>query len=142
MKLIATNAHQTPAKGQNDSATSENGAVELDLSNLNERAVLAFDAQLLAQAVIELPFVKAGDGRAYSHAALLRRAGYSGDIRAVGDVTVDYLLLMKRCGFTSAVLRADQNAAVGEQLLAHYERFYQASTGALDLHAPRVLEPA
>ena len=35
---------------------------------------------------IELMFPKFTDGRAYSQAHVLRRRGYAGDIRAVGDV--------------------------------------------------------
>jgi uncharacterized protein (DUF934 family) len=32
---------------------------------------------------------------------LLREAGYTGELRAVGDVLVDYLGHMRRCGFDS-----------------------------------------
>jgi uncharacterized protein (DUF934 family) len=32
---------------------------------------------------------------------------------------------MQRCGFSSAVLRADQSLAKGRELLAHYSGFYQ-----------------
>jgi uncharacterized protein (DUF934 family) len=32
---------------------------------------------------------------------------------------------MQRCGFSSAVLRADQDAAHGQHLMQHYSGFYQ-----------------
>jgi hypothetical protein len=32
---------------------------------------------------------------------------------------------MQRSGFSSAVLREDQDAAHGEKLLSHYKSFYQ-----------------
>jgi hypothetical protein len=32
---------------------------------------------------------------------------------------------MQRSGFSSAVLRADQDAAHGQKLLGHYSQFYQ-----------------
>ena len=75
---------------------------------------------------IELQFPKFTDGRAYSQAFLLRRRqGFAGDIRATGDVLVDQLAQMQRTGFSSAVLRDDQDVALGEQLLKHYPAFYQ-----------------
>ena len=75
---------------------------------------------------IELHFPKFTDGRAFSQALMLRRrCGFTGDIRATGDVLIDQLSQMQRCGFSSAVLRADQDIAKGQQLLAHFSAFYQ-----------------
>jgi uncharacterized protein (DUF934 family) len=75
---------------------------------------------------IELNFPSFSDGRAFSQALMLRRrCGFTGDIRAIGDVLVDQLSQMQRCGFSSAVLRADQDLAKGRQLLAHFSAFYQ-----------------
>ena len=74
---------------------------------------------------IDLNFPKFTDGRAFSQAFVLRRRGFTGDIRAHGDVLIDQLLQMQRSGFSSAVLREDQDAAHGEKLLGLYTRFYQ-----------------
>jgi uncharacterized protein (DUF934 family) len=75
---------------------------------------------------IHLHFPKFTDGRAYSQAYLLRRRlGFAGDIRATGDVLVDQLLQMQRSGFSSAVLRADQNLFHAQRQLAHFANFYQ-----------------
>lgn len=41
------------------------------------------------------------DGRGFSIARLLRRAGFAGEIRAIGDVTRDRLAHMERCGFSA-----------------------------------------
>jgi uncharacterized protein (DUF934 family) len=76
---------------------------------------------------IELNFPKFTDGRAYSQAFVLRRRGFKGDIRARGDVLVDQILQMQRTGFTSAVLRPDQNEAHAQKLLAQFDQFYQGS---------------
>ena len=46
-------------------------------------------------------------------------------IRATGDVLVDQLLQMQRSGFSSAVLRADQNLFHAQRQLAHFANFYQ-----------------
>lgn len=84
------------------------------------------EADLSGITVIELHFPKFSDGRAFSQAFLLhRRLGFKGQIRATGDVLVDQLVQMQRSGFTQAVLRADQNLAHGQSLLAHYPAFYQ-----------------
>jgi uncharacterized protein (DUF934 family) len=96
-----------------------------------QRLSLANDADpretdLSGITVIELHFPKFNDGRAFSQAFLLRRRlGFTGQIRATGDVLIDQLVQMQRSGFTQAVLRADQNLAHGQALLTHYPAFYQ-----------------
>ena len=75
---------------------------------------------------IELHFPKFSDGRAFSQALLLRRRrGFGGDIRATGDVLIDQLVQMKRSGFSSAVLRADQDVVHAGRQFARYPAFYQ-----------------
>lgn len=75
---------------------------------------------------IDLHFPKFSDGRAYSQALLLRRRlGFRGELRATGDVLVDQVVQMQRCGFDSAVLRADQDLAVAQRQFGHIEAFYQ-----------------
>jgi uncharacterized protein (DUF934 family) len=75
---------------------------------------------------IDLHFPKFTDGRAFSQAYLLRRRrGFKGEIRATGDVLVDLLQLMERSGFSTAVLRADQDLTVAERQLNHFGAFYQ-----------------
>jgi uncharacterized protein (DUF934 family) len=75
---------------------------------------------------IELHFPKFSDGRAFSQAALLRRRlGFSGDIRATGDVLIDQLVQMQRAGFSSAALRADQDVAHARRQFERYPAFYQ-----------------
>ena len=92
---------------------------------------LANDADPLQQSLqdvqtIELHFPKFTDGRAFSQALMLRRrCGFKGEIRATGDVLIDQLSQMQRCGFSSAVLRADQDIAKGRELLSHFSAFYQ-----------------
>lgn len=70
-------------------------------------ALLQADLPMLP--VIALSFPVFTDGRAYSQARLLRRRhGYQGELRAVGDVLIDQLSGMARCGFDAFLLRADQ----------------------------------
>ena len=73
---------------------------------------------------VDLHFPKFTDGRASSQAYLLRRRlGFTGDLRATGDVLVDEVLQMQRSGFSSAVLRADQNLAHAQTQLTRFARF-------------------
>jgi len=52
--------------------------------------------------LVALNFAKFGDGRAYSYAEMLReRYRFKGELRATGDVLLDEIPLMQRCGFTA-----------------------------------------
>jgi uncharacterized protein (DUF934 family) len=52
--------------------------------------------------LVALAFAKFADGRAFSYARLLRdRYAFKGELRAVGDVLIDEIPLMLRCGFDS-----------------------------------------
>lgn len=75
---------------------------------------------------IDLHFPKFSDGRAFSQGFLLRRRlGFQGEIRATGDVLIDQLVQMQRTGFSSAVLRADQDMAHAPRQFDRYPAFYQ-----------------
>src|SRR5512140_197836 len=92
---------------------------------------LANDADPLAVEIagverIELNFPRFSDGRAFSQAILLRRRlRFAGDLRATGDVLIDQLVQMRRSGFSSAVLRADQDAAHARRQFERYPAVYQ-----------------
>ncbi|HEX7910705.1 MAG TPA: DUF934 domain-containing protein [Paraburkholderia sp.] len=75
---------------------------------------------------IELHFPHFTDGRAYSQAYLLRRRlGFTGDLRATGDVQIDQLLQIARTGFSSAVLNEGLDPADAARHLGRYSGFYQ-----------------
>jgi uncharacterized protein (DUF934 family) len=103
-----------------------------------ERLVLSNDADprlvdLATVKVVELQFPKFVDGRAFTQAWLLRRRmGFTGHIRATGDVLVDQLQQMQRSGFTQAVLRADQSLEVAQRQLQRFDHFYQGDAVNLD----------
>ncbi|HUG61336.1 MAG TPA: DUF934 domain-containing protein [Methylomirabilota bacterium] len=56
-------------------------------------------------AVIAVDFPKFSDGRGFSHAALIARHGFSGELRAVGNVLIDQVTFMQRLGFVSFEVR-------------------------------------
>jgi uncharacterized protein (DUF934 family) len=61
---------------------------------------LAYDLPRLA--VVAVVFPKFRDGRTFTTATLLReRLGYTGEVRAVGDVLLQQAMFMVRCGFDS-----------------------------------------
>jgi uncharacterized protein (DUF934 family) len=94
----------------------------LQLANDVDPSTLALDGVQR----IDLQFPKFTDGRAYSQAFLLRRRlGFQGELRATGDVLIDQLVQMRRSGFDSAVLRADQDAAAAEVQFSRFASFYQ-----------------
>lgn len=79
-------------------------------------------------AVIAVNFPRFIDGRGYSIAALLRtRYGYRGELRAIGEVLLDQLFYLKRCGFDAYALRTDQNIDNAARRLRDFSHPYQAA---------------
>jgi uncharacterized protein (DUF934 family) len=76
-------------------------------------------------ALVEVSFPSFRDGRGYSSARILREAGYKGELRAQGDVLVDQIPLMRRCGFDSFAPNAPIDAATLEAALDRYDFRYQ-----------------
>jgi uncharacterized protein (DUF934 family) len=96
------------------------------------------DARLLIPhldqlALVEVTFPAFRDGRGYSAGRILREAGYTGEMRAAGDVLVDQVPLMRRCGFDSFAPRVALDTAVVDASLSRYDFVYQ---GAADAAVP------
>ena len=89
--------------------------------------------------VIAVNFPKFVDGRGYSTAALLRqRYGYTGELRAVGNVLHDQLFFMKRVGFDSYALLDSKNVAYAiEAGFTSFSDAYQAATDEPQPHFRR-----
>ncbi|WP_339858155.1 DUF934 domain-containing protein [Pseudohongiella acticola] len=89
---------------------------------------LALAEDLSCLPLIALNFPAFSDGRAYSSARELRQnMGYTGELRAIGDVLRDQLFYMARCGFNAFALRDDQNADAALGALTDFRDAYQAS---------------
>ncbi|WP_414832453.1 DUF934 domain-containing protein [Afifella sp. YEN Y35] len=82
--------------------------------------------------LVALDFPAFTDGRSFSKAEILRsRHGFSGEIRAVGDVLIDQIPLMLRCGFDSFLVRNKPTIAALERgALPGVDLFYQPGQGA------------
>ena len=81
-------------------------------------------------ALIEVAFPKFRDGRGYSSARILREAGYTGELRAQGDVLVYQIAYMKRCGFDSFAPEAALDPAALDRALNRYDHVYQKAADA------------
>ncbi len=85
---------------------------------------LAADLDSLALIALEFPAFK--DGRAYSSARILReRYGFSGELRAVGDVLLEHLLFMHRCGFDAFEIDSKDPEQDWQIAVADFDIWYQ-----------------
>lgn len=97
---------------------------------------IAADLPRLALVAIEFPAF--ADGRGYSTAALLRtRHGFTGELRAVGDVFKDTLFYQQRCGFNAFAVRADKDLQDALAGLATFSVCYQGAVDAPPLFRQR-----
>jgi uncharacterized protein (DUF934 family) len=99
---------------------------------------LAYDLPRLS--LVALAFPRFRDGRPYSSAALLRsRLGFTGEIRAAGEVLREQAREMVRCGFDAFVPSDGSGAADWAAAAGRYRHVYQT---AADRRAPAFLERA
>ncbi|GAB3358366.1 MULTISPECIES: DUF934 domain-containing protein [Giesbergeria] len=113
-QILASASHTPPTEGDTSAVALPNDADALTVS-------------LDGVTRIDLHFPNFTDGRAFSQAYLLRRRrGFTGDIRATGDVLIDQLVQMQRTGFSSAVLKAGVDAADAQRQFERFQGFYQA----------------
>lgn len=97
------------------------------LDSHEEPGILADHVHELTLVAVNFP--KFSDGRGYSTARLLReRFGYKNELRAIGDVLLDQLQFMKRCGFDTYDLRADKDIRKAARSLNFFSQGYQAAT--------------
>ena len=113
------------------------GRLGVSILGDSDIAGLAADVGRLALIAIEFPEFK--DGRLYSQARLLKeRFGYTGELRAVGDVLRDQLFYMRRCGVDSFEVRSDRDIEDALAGLADFSVTYQsAGDGRLPLFRQR-----
>lgn len=77
--------------------------------------------------VIAVDFPVFRDGRGYSSAALLRRFGYKGELRAIGDVLRDQMFYLARVGFDAFAVREDRSIEEALTGLKDFSDVYQGS---------------
>lgn len=104
-----------------DFIASNAKAVRLEPAD-DARALLAHLSRLT---LVEIAFPTFRDGRGYSAARIVREAGYGGELRAAGDVLVDQIVYLRRCGFDSFAPNVSLDPAVMDGALARYPAVYQ-----------------
>ncbi len=105
--------------------------------------VVPLHGTLEGVSLVAVAFPKFTDGRGYSSARLLRgRLGYTGELRAVGDVLPDQVFYMRRVGFDAFDLAEGKSPETALKQLEEFSVTYQA---AADTDKPlfrRVRRPA
>lgn len=86
-------------------------------------------AQLANVDLVAIHFPKFADGRGYSKARLLReRYGYTGELRAVGEVLADQLFYMRRCGIDAFELVEGKDVQAALRCFEDFSVTYQGAT--------------
>ncbi|WP_156255366.1 DUF934 domain-containing protein [Sandarakinorhabdus oryzae] len=80
---------------------------------------------------IDISFPKFREGRGYSSARILREAGFTGEIRAVGVLYVDQLSFLVRAGFDAVLPETPIDPAVAERTLTRFPFVYMKATDGL-----------
>ena len=115
-----------------DTLLGRNAALGIRLKSGQSPALIADDLDRFAVVALEFPVFR--DGRAYSHARLLReRYGYRGEVRAVGEVLRDQFLFMLRCGFDAFEVRDEKAVEQWREAVSEISVVYQP---AADGHTP------
>lgn len=107
-------------------ATLNGKTVGVWLDSADDPGVLESDIKNLPIIAINFPTFK--DGRGYSTAYLLRtRYGYTGELRAIGDIQRDQLFYLQRVGFNAFAIRADKDIEAALKSLHDFSDVYQGS---------------
>lgn len=115
-------AHDEPAVTL-DAFLGQSNATSVRLEPTDDpRALIPYLDRL---SLIEVSIPKFRDGRGYSTASILREAGYTGELRAAGDVLVDQIGPMRRCGFDAFLAEAEIDRATLDKLLGLHKDVYQ-----------------
>jgi uncharacterized protein (DUF934 family) len=100
----------------------------LGIRLLSNQSPSLIAADLEHFAVVALEFPKYRDGRAYTHARILKeRLGYTGEIRAVGDVLQEQLHFMQRCGFNAFEIVSPDPEKAWATIAGDHTVWYQAT---------------
>jgi uncharacterized protein (DUF934 family) len=76
---------------------------------------------------VEVTFPAFTDGRGFSSARILREAGYTGELRATGDIGVDMLSHLRRVGFDAIAPATVLDKVEAETAFNTWPEVYQAT---------------
>jgi uncharacterized protein (DUF934 family) len=89
-----------------DDLLSRDGQLGIQVNGDDDLQALYAEQDNVALVAVEFPIFR--DGRGFSIAKHLVRTGFSGEIRAVGDVARDRLALMQSSGFNAFLIPEDR----------------------------------
>ena len=114
-------------QAEREQLSGRNAPIGVRLDSNTHAESLAADVDRLD--LIAVPFDQFRDGRGYSTARLLReRFGYTGELRAVGNILRDQLAFLERCGFDSFEYAGRTDAAVALKAFDEIGVVYQTAT--------------
>ena len=123
-------SHEEPATAFASATVNSSNQDEGEPASVPDSALL--DCNTLPLIAINFPVFS--DGRGYSYARQLRECyGYTGELRAIGDVLQDQLFFYQRCGFKSFAIRSDRNVDEALNGLNDFSITYQS---AIDVKRP------
>jgi uncharacterized protein (DUF934 family) len=100
--------------------------VGVSLDSADDPGALGSDINSLPIIAVNFPTFKYGRG--YSTAYLLRtRYGYTGELRAIGDIQRDQLFYLQRVGFNAFAIRADKDIEAALKSFSDFSDVYQGS---------------
>ncbi len=111
-------------RDERDALIKRKDPVGVRLQSDHTAGDVAEDLEHLGVVALAFPVFK--DGRAYSNARRLREHhGYSGEIRAIGNVLRDQYLFMLRCGFDALEVKEGETEQDWEKAVQAISVFYQ-----------------
>ena len=133
---VKATEEQKPLLGLDELITRADESNDVGLGVLIKPAddVRRLEPYLSRLDIVAVAFPAFNDGRAFSHASLLRqRLGYTNELRAVGDVLIDQVPLMLRVGIDSfAVTNATALKRLSENRLPAIPHHYQPAVRDAD----------
>jgi len=125
IRLRDDDVHEEPAVSLDSFLDQSNATAVRIEAGEDARQLLPFLDRL---SLIEIDFTVFGDGRGYSSAQILRESGYTGELRASGDVLVDQIAYLRRCGFDAFAPDSPINPKLMEEAFSRYDHVYQATS--------------
>ncbi len=111
-------------QAERETLRRRNAPVGVRLGSADQAKEIAADLDRLGLVAIKFPTFR--DGRGFSTARLLReRYGFTGELRATGNVFRDQFLFMHRCGFDAYEVADVREAEAFAAALASFSVVYQ-----------------
>lgn len=123
--LVAGNITVSFARWQKDHAQLQQHSGKVGI-----RVTVADDFEAINKVLNQLPLIELNfaaftDGRLFSRAQLLRRAGFAGELRAVGQFMLDQIFYLSQVGVNAFYLENPAQAGVALTALDDFSSSYQ-----------------